>query len=1096
MIKNKKKTFIIFTILALLLVGIVSVENSHSAPNAFSACSKMGSYMKRKPAEINALNPDEPNRKWTVEEVFRKATWFTSYNGEGKGNWLYADKVDRGKARVGEDAWNAPGVQERLQEARSLMSCTLGRGDIIPNAILSAAGAVVSLINSMVSLLIGNDVIVEGIADIVGGGGDSGGGLIGTLTNSIYMPLVVIAFVITAATILYKGLIQMKFREALSAIIWSVGAFLVGLALMLNPTMLASAPQKATSTITTCIIGALSGQNCLNDEITTPSLLAGTECRSEIVGGENGIDMIVNSMGCTIWKAFILETWAQQQFGKPYSQLYTYNVPPEGAEWSNLPEGKGEQYCVNLASTESANDVVGEINMDLNSNSTVCNVALYQLYLKTEMNDPINHEDDGYSLTKPDKGKSYDARWYDIIVPMANDSSNWDNWIGDGQFLNRLGTSLFAGFAVTLASFILVSLSIFGAAYKIISVLMMAFAPLFFLLAIEPNRGKKIFLGWLETLFSSILKYFAITLLLVVSLVLYSGVLSNTSGTTAFISVIVLTAALWMYRKEVIDIIGASNLGGQRLSNKFKQKMDGAKRQFKEKGSAFFGGKVGGAVASVRNRNENVANRDKHIEYLKDQLNAASTFEEEDRIRTQIKEEENAKKEEGSKFSALHKGSKEGGRQSLKRSIKRGTSMPANVMRQYDNTKKSMNRENIEKNFKTNNFDEYDNDKDNDDKNNTGASYNSTSPNPLSKEEMTRRAEEIKKERSKMVYDESLSEDEKNSLKDFVDKVEQMTHDDDLIDAGNSKEVLNDNNKKNIVSSEINARLRYNALNNTPNGKLGRHELAKLEYMSDEELKVNLDMYKENYLETGQKEDYDKFKNILNEEIERGTTSKKMSSVLLDEVDEKRKNIEKNNEDYVRNPDVPTLEEFDNDPKKYIEKDLTVPQSIEEMKANGFVPTTILKSQKTNKGKTGTNQSSDKTSGTKKTNGQRTKTSKQSSGGQHTKTSGQAGTKQRTKANEQANGGQRKETNKQAGGQRTRTNGQPNTGQRTRTNKQTNAKQDTRTGGQTRANNQTSSQKRNNNNNNKKYQEDTKRKQDNKANNSNEDDWSGLPPLF
>ena len=331
--------------------------------------------------------------------------------------------------------------------------------------------------------------------------------------------------------------------------------------------------------------------------------------------------MMVNSMSCTIWKTFVLETWAQKQFGEPYSQLYTYNVPEGGGEWKNLPEGKGEQYCVNLASTKSASEVSGEVDMDLDSNSTVCNVALYQLYLKTNINDTVNHEKDGYSLTKPKKGKAYDARWYDIIVPMANDSSNWDNWMGKGQLLGRILTSWFASIAVVLAAVVLITFSMFGGAYKIISVIMMAFAPLFLLFAIEPNRGRRIFLGWLETLFSLILKYFAITMLLVVSLVLYAGVLSNTSGPTAFISVIVLTAALWMYRKEIVDLIGASNLGGQRLANKAKEKMEGARKQIKEKGSAIVGGAIGGAVGSLATRKANVANRDKRIEYLRNQIN-------------------------------------------------------------------------------------------------------------------------------------------------------------------------------------------------------------------------------------------------------------------------------------------------------------------------------------------------------------------------------------------------------------------------------------------------------------------------------------------
>ena len=942
MIKNKRKIFIIFTILALFLVGIVSMENSHSASNAFgNACSEMGSYMGRTEINTRVVNPDKPNRKWTVEELFRDATKFTSYYGEGEGTWIYANKVDRGKDRVGEDAWNASGVQDKLKSARGALGCFTGRGDFFPNMFLSITGAVVTLISSMISLLIGNDTIVEGLVNIIGGGGDATGGLIGTFTNSIYMPLVVIAFILTTATIVYKGLIQMRLREALSSIIWSVLAFVIGLALMLNPTFLASAPQKVTSTITTCVLGAFSGQNCLTEEVTTPSLLAGNECRSEIVGGENGVDMMVNSMSCTIWKTFVLETWAQKQFGEPYSQLYTYNVPEGGGEWKNLPEGKGKLYCVNLASKKSANDVSGEVDMDLpDSNSTVCNVALYQLYLKTKINDTVNPETAGYSPTKPKGGKAYDARWYDIIVPMANDSSNWDNWMGKGQLLGRILTSMFASIAVGLAAIVLIAFSMFGAVYKIISVIMMAFAPLFLLFAIEPNRGRKIFLGWLETLFSLILKYFAITMLLVVSLVLYAGVLSNTSGPTAFISVLVLTAALWMYRKEIVDLIGASNLGGQRLSNKAKEKMEGARRQIKEKGSAIVGGAIGGAVGSLATRNANVANRNKRIEYLRNQINESTSPEEKKFINSLIEEEEAAKAKEGTVIEALRAGAKEGSKESFKRAMKRGISAPAMMMKQYDNTKRKMEKSDKIKNYEREleKFRKEQSEKKVDNANNTETPVPPlplpAPPLPLpapQTEEDLKRMKSIDKQRDTVVYDESLSSEEKEALGEFVDKLNEIINDDDLLNLADSDEVRNDNNKRDLVNNEINARLKYNTLNNIPSGKLSRHNLAKLDYVSDEELKINLDIYKENYLETGNEEDYDRFKDIVNERVKRGTINETVGNVLIKKTEEARVDLEKSGEKYTRKSNIPTLEEFDKNPEKYINKEeMTVPENLKK----------------------------------------------------------------------------------------------------------------------------------------------------------------------
>lgn len=922
---NKKRIFMVFAIIAVLLSSIVSIENSHSAPNAF-ACGQMGSYMGRSRVNTvfnNVIKPDEPNRKWTVEELFRWPTTFTSYNGEGEGDWLYIEKVDRGKARVGEAAWNASGVQENLKAARGL-NCLIGRGDVVPNALLKLSSSVTSVINLTVSGLIGEDIMADGLLEIIGGG-DEGGGLIGTFTNSIYMPLVILAFIMTVVTIIYKGLIQMKLREAIMSVIWSVGAFVIGLALMLNPKLLAGAPQQATTAITTCVIGAMSGQNCLTNEVTAPVLLAGNECRSEIMGGDNDVSVVINSMNCTIWKSFVLEPWAQEQFGAPYSQLYTHNIPEGGGEWSNLPEGEGEKYCVNLASTKSASESVRNIEMDLNSDSTVCNVALYQLYLKTEMTDPVNHAGDGFTLTNPSgEGDPYDARWYDIIVPMAQDNSNWQNWSGQGRFLSRLGTSFISFVSTTLAAVILFSLSIFGAAYKVISVIMMAFAPLFFLFAIDPNRGRKIFLGWLETLFASILKYFAISMLIVVSLVLYSGILSNTSGMTSFIAVIILTVALWMYRKEVVDLIGASNMGGQTLSNKTKKLIDSVQKEVKEKGSAYVGGQVGGAVGAMDNRKENIKNRRANVAYLNEQLSQASSPEARAEINAKIKAETDAIDAEGTRTEIMKKGAKMGGKESFNRAMKRGTSVTATAYRQLDMTRKALEKsDKIDAQNRGNLLQKTANGTNNETLNGPGTTpdenINSTL-DTINTPELAR-ALGIDKQRKPVEYSGNLSSEETQALDAFANQLKQLSNNDEILDIANNKKQMADLNKQKLVHNEINARLKFNSLNGEASGKLSRHELADSKYISDEELKVNVSMHRANYLETGNPEEYEKYKSTILERSARGDIDPNVANRIVETALKQREKIEKSGKEYVRSESVPTEKNLEEKAEKYINKE-------------------------------------------------------------------------------------------------------------------------------------------------------------------------------
>lgn len=939
---KNKRIFILFTLIAMIFSGFASLNYSHSAPQAGIFCNSIGSFMQQESVDTNnVVNPDSENRKWTVQEVFENSVKFTTYHGEGEETWLQDAKVDRGRDRVGESAWNASGVQDRLKGARSNVCLS---GDIFSNGILYFSGGIVKLINSTISSFIGNDGMTDGLATIIAGETSEDSGLIGTFVNSLYMPLVVIAFLFAAVTIVYKGLIQMKFREAIMSAIWSLGAFVIGLALMFNPSMLVGFPQAATTTITSCIMGAMSGQNCLTDDVVAPALVSGNECRSEFVGGDNDVEGVINSMNCTIWKSFVLELWAEQQFGEPYADLYTYNVPEGGNVWSSLPEGKEELYCVNLASRKAASDRSFRpyrVQMDLDSNSTVCNVALYQLYLKTEMVDTVNHEGDGYRLVNAgETPEPIDVRWFDIIVPMTSSHTNWANWSGQGRTLGRMMTSLFSLFSVVMVSVILLTLSVFGAAYKVISVVMMAFAPMFFLLAIEPTRGRKIFLGWLETLVSSLLKYFAVTLLMVISLMLYAGILSNTTGFASFISVIILTVALWMYRKEIVDLIGASNMGGQRVSNKTNELLDKAKKETKQKGAALAGGAVGGSIATQMARRKNLSNRNDHLESLGEQLRNADSPEEAKELQDKIDKEKEAIGELGTSLSAAVKGAGSGAKESGMRVMKRGTSASAMAFKQLDATKLSIEKIQKDELEKAKYERESDPEQNGDNAgqetkgnpNGKGPDNNGPRPNIPGAGDMTpaqlAKFEGIDAQRENVEYTGELSDKEINSLDKFAEQIQTMTDDSSVVDLSKDEEIMADDNKRRLVANEINARLRYNTLNGEISGELSRHELADLGNISNEELKLNMDIYRENYLETGSESEYQKFEDASKELVSRGGVP--VAEVMrIKSTRRDRAIIEETDNPHVRDESIPTLEEANSNPENYIEGKVKAPKGLD-----------------------------------------------------------------------------------------------------------------------------------------------------------------------
>lgn len=926
-LKIKNKIFIVISLFAIILAGISSFTNSNVLTQAGIACQPLGSstQMKEVDSDYEGIPGSEfAHRKWTVHELFKNSVGFTSFYGEGPGTWFYSEKIDRGSHI---DGWNEE-TQKKFEEARGL-SCDFGGVDWIHNGFIWVSNVLVSLVGAIVKALIGEDKLAETVTKIVGGDGSSDG-LIGTFLSSFYMPLILLAVAIMVVTIVYKGLIQMKMREALSSLIWTLGAFLIGVALMLQPQLLASAPQKVTSTITSCVIGALSGQNCFAGNVNTPDLLAESECISSVASSAvNDAEMITNSMNCTIWKSFVLDSWAEAQFGAPYSKLYTKNAPSGGEIWENLPEGQEDKYCISLGSTRSYKNSVtnGRVPTMNKAEDTVCNVALYHLFIKTEMKDTVNQSGNNYDsagVMRSDDSGTYDSRWYNILIPMAQDESKWRIYSGQNSFANRLGSSIVGLVAITAASTVLLTLSLFGGAYKLIGLILMALAPVFFLFAIEPTRGRKIFLGWLETLVSSFLKYFAITVLLVIALVMYAGLLSNIdSSMMSLVAIIILTVALHMYRKEIIDLIGASNMGGERLSNKFGDLGERAWKGTKQKTAAAVGGAIGGAWGMDRTRREKLKASKDTIKDLKDKLQNATTEEEKDFYKQELEREEEEKRKHGllrGGAKSLAAGSAVGGKESIKRAFKRGTGVGANIFQQADRTSMEMSRRaEKDKDEATKRREEFERNlealrENPENEKNVNVKSADETKVELTEEEIERNVivsalRDSQRDPIKYKDKDKLTDEEINVLDKFADKLINEASDEDLVELANDSEILNDENKKELVANEINARIRANSMMGISSGVLSRTPLTNNGNLSNDELRLNFDVALEDYMETGDIDSLNKATNLAKTIVERNG-----ESFNVDEYKEQFKVMREKRNDvgFERDPSIPREEDLNN----------------------------------------------------------------------------------------------------------------------------------------------------------------------------------------
>lgn len=552
-------------------------------------------------------NSDAPGRSWTLQEAFGKNAHFVWYNGEGggpEGNWFI---VDVGTER-GADFSGWSDQISRLESVRDTSTCTVGTTlNMVANT-----GFMVSSTISRVTQLFAVYAFDTGIVcssatstetgcinllRVIGGEnmgtvepGSGDGGLIGTLTAGIYMPLIIIAVAISGLWILWIGLAKRRYREALFGSLWVFAAFIIGLTFLMKPAMLARAPMVVSNSIGACVIGAVSGNNCMDGGSSGGG---GSGSSGMCYSNANGLStdeqmsMVVNSLSCTIWAAFVLEPYAQGNFGRSLSELNIANADMSAA--LSAAGVSNWDICVSLRSSGSA-DSMGS-TLELNASAPdICNLAVYQLYLSTnavtDASDP--------------RPAGLDTRWYNIVLTTANDDGMWEAWAPSGSAsANRLSIMMVSFVSTVLGSVVIIAISFFAMMYYLTSVMLLAFAPLFFLFGIHPGRGRRILIGWGEIVLSNVFKYLASALFLVVTIQFYAAVLGaaeNIGLTLLF--VVILSGALLLYRNEIVNLIGQVNAGGERLSNSFSQRVSKYASKGSKIGTTAAGSAVGAAIAS------------------------------------------------------------------------------------------------------------------------------------------------------------------------------------------------------------------------------------------------------------------------------------------------------------------------------------------------------------------------------------------------------------------------------------------------------------------------------------------------------------------
>lgn len=580
-VKFKRLMALIFTLL-LLVSTRVAFEPAHAA----GLCAGNGYNMdNKKPIKTDEMiHPKATNRKYTVQELFNDAaTSFIRYDGEGKGLFL-ADKSEDASKDLSKEA------KERIKAQRTLVGCSFAGpiGAAIEGVPLGISSTITSVTASFSTALFSEKLICEpgnpngemclDVIGVAGGDGDPNSGVIGQLGQGLYFPMLTIAVLTTAVWLMWTGLAQRQFRLGLAGVAWAVIALFVGVAMMTKPNLTARGPHTINNAVLGCLVSAINGGDCTGSgsggENKNISSAIGEECRSEGSEG-NKAEWQVNALNCSLFKTFVLDNWSRASFGYPYNELYTEN-PGKGGKTIDL-KGKANpgDFAVDLQGPG------GDTRDVKTSGSRVSNMALKQLNLMTNL--------ESASGTK---------EWKPLIRVAAENEKMWPYWASaansDGS---RLGTAVVGALEAFIAGVVIIMFSLWGLVYSLVSSILIMFAPVFMLFALHPGKGKRIALGWMEAIISNILKYLGTSFMVMASMILYASILASSSGMTAFIGVFIISGALWNYRKEFVNLIGATNMGGQKISNPLGEKLEKKGSKLGDATSAVVGGAIGSKLA-------------------------------------------------------------------------------------------------------------------------------------------------------------------------------------------------------------------------------------------------------------------------------------------------------------------------------------------------------------------------------------------------------------------------------------------------------------------------------------------------------------------
>lgn len=381
--------------------------------------------------------------------------------------------------------------------------------------------------------------VTEAISNIVTGSSGKGG-----LKKLLYLDWLLPIIVLGAAVVLFQGIVKNSAVQAGGSILWMLISIALSIMFLTNPMFVPKAVDNIVQDV----------QSSVSDAITS-NLTTNNACKP------SGVQKSTRQMQCSIWWNTIYIPWVAGQYGTQMGKT-------TGGVLSN-DAGTGILTGRSIHMGHSGSAVIKNPTWPLYQLDSQ-GASLSAAQARTQKaDDNTNWQTDTGSNTKRGKVKGITQGYiygesdvaYAQLVKIRNNA-----WAGDLSSQSSAAFMALVG-SIAVGAYIITS-SILLLMYQFTMLILMIVAPFIFLIGAFPGFGKRIMMGWFETVVSILLKRVVVNILLMVFLYLYAQIFALDAGgyIIKLLLIIVIGFAANSMRKSVLGMFASAiNFGGTRF---------------------------------------------------------------------------------------------------------------------------------------------------------------------------------------------------------------------------------------------------------------------------------------------------------------------------------------------------------------------------------------------------------------------------------------------------------------------------------------------------------------------------------------------------